>query len=133
MRLRPDELAPLLAAARERGTTPANWLRSLALARLLGRPTPTPDEVAALRAVFGEMRRVARLLEAAGHVSGPRPTAEEARAAAEAVRAGVRQVGEALARSATHWITPFPATPAVSPGCAPEPPPTSPRRGGAGR
>jgi len=58
IRLRREERRAVSEAAKERGTTPANWLRSLALAHLTRRPQWGPAETELLRDLFRELRRI---------------------------------------------------------------------------
>jgi hypothetical protein len=93
VRLGEDERRALAEAAAARGTTPANWLRSLALAHLARRPTWSADELAALRDGFGALRRLAAALEAGARAPGGAAAddpAAEVRAAMRWVAALVR-------------------------------------------
>lgn len=58
IRLKPTERLALTEAARLRGTTPANWIRSLALVHLARRPQWNEAELDLLRQVFRELRRI---------------------------------------------------------------------------
>lgn len=58
IRLRGEERLLLARAARERGTTPANWIRSLALVHLLRRPEWNAEELEALRGIGRELRMI---------------------------------------------------------------------------
>lgn len=58
IRLRREERRAVSQAAKDRGTTPANWLRSLALAHLTRRPQWGPAETELLRDLFRELRRI---------------------------------------------------------------------------
>lgn len=58
VRLRPDELAALDAASRERGVRRTTWLTAVVRARLLGRPTLSADESAAYVLTHRELNRI---------------------------------------------------------------------------
>lgn len=124
IRLKPSERRALADAAAARGTTPANWLRSLALAHLARRPQWNAAELAALREVFGELRRignnvnqVARALNAAAHTGQYSPgQGTEAREAAEAVRAEMRRVVAAMTGNFDYWGLPDAERPTAAPG-----------------
>ena len=58
VRLKDAERFALLEAARLRQTTPANWIRSLAIGHLARRPQWADAELMELRAVFTELRRI---------------------------------------------------------------------------
>lgn len=67
VRFREDERVLLAQAAHERGTSPANWVRSLALVHLAGRPQWSTAEVDALRDVFNELRRIGTNINQIAH------------------------------------------------------------------
>ena len=56
VRLKEEERVALMYAADARSTTPANWVRSLAIVHLARRPQWTPDEIDAMRDIFTELR-----------------------------------------------------------------------------
>jgi hypothetical protein len=58
VRFRAEERAALGAAASARGTTPANWLRSLALVHLMRRPQWNREQLNEFRAVGSEIRAI---------------------------------------------------------------------------
>lgn len=58
IRLRGEERYALARAAAARGTTPAGWLRALALVHLAGRPQWNQEELEALREIGREVRRI---------------------------------------------------------------------------
>jgi len=123
VRFKEDERAALAEAARARGCSPANWLRSLALVHLARRPQWTPAEVEALRAVFRELRairhgvdRIARAMEDAG---GPAAApADAVREVGAEVRAGMRRVVAVMTGNFDYWGLPDAERPAAAPGAA---------------
>lgn len=100
-RLRPTERAMLDKAARAAGTSPANWVRSLALVHLARSPQWNPTELEALRDLFRELRaignnvnQIAHALNAAVHTGRYPPLQGDAtREAVDIVRAEIRRVG----------------------------------------
>lgn len=121
VRLKPAERLALTKAAQEQATSPANWLRALALAHLLKRPQWNPAELQALREVFIELRRignnmnqVSRALNAAVHVGQVNGSqAAEAREAAEAIRTEMRRVVAVMTGNFEYWGIPQEAEPKV--------------------
>ena len=124
VRLKEEERLSLLQAARERATTPANWLRSLALAHLSRRPQWNDAEVEALRDVFVELRRIgnnvnqiARALNVAAHTGEmPMGQGQAAREAAENVAAEVRRIGGLAVGNLEYWNVYREETASASPG-----------------
>lgn len=57
-RLRADERRALREAAEAQGTSPANWVRALAIVHLAGKPQWSPAELEELRAIFREVRAI---------------------------------------------------------------------------
>ncbi len=111
VRFRQAERALLAAAAQARGTTPADWLRCLAIAHLARRPGWSPDELAALRDVFVALRRigtdVARLAENSGGTpASGQQAASAASEAASAVRAEMRRVVAIMTGNLDYWGVP---------------------------
>ena len=100
VRLRDAERLALIEAAHSRGTTPANWLRSLAIAHLGRRPQWNPAEIDALRDLFAEVRRIggnvnqiARAINTAAHTGEYPPyQGEAAREAAELLHVEMRRI-----------------------------------------
>ena len=122
VRLREGERHALLQAARERATSPANWLRSLALAHLSGSPQWNDAELQALRDVFVELRRIgnnvnqiARALNA-GLQTGELPSSQgqAAKDAVDIIASEVRRVGELAASNTSYWGIPHAGFPADS-------------------
>jgi uncharacterized protein YukE len=113
VRLKPAERLALAEAARERGMTPANWLRSLALAHLSGRPQWSDDELEAMRELFRELRRIGtninQLAQAANMAAKKGEGIEHLVAAGEATKAAgeinvqMQRLGEVVAGNASYW------------------------------
>lgn len=114
VRLKGAERFALLEAARSRQTTPANWLRSLAMVHLARRPQWNEAEVAELRAVFTELRRIgnnvnqiAYAVNAAALAGGcPPGQGDAALAAADAVRSETRRVVAVMTGNFNYWGIP---------------------------
>ena len=114
VRLRDGERHALLQAARDRATSPANWLRSLALAHLSKSPQWNDAELQALRDVFVELRRIgnnvnqiARALNT-GLQKGELPSGQgqAAKDAVDIIASEVRRVGELAASNTSYWGIP---------------------------
>lgn len=111
VRLREGERLALLRAARERATTPANWLRSLALAHLSKLPQWNDAELQALRNVFVELRKIgnnvnqiARALNVGTHTGEmPSGQGQAAKEAVELIAAEVKRVGQLAASNKAYW------------------------------
>lgn len=124
IRLKPPERAALAEAARARGTSPANWLRSLAMVHLGRRPQWNPAEVDALREVFGELRAIGNNVNQIAHAlnvaaqAGDYPIEQgsQAREAAELVRAEMRRVVAVLTGNFDYWGLPDADRPSAAPG-----------------
>ena len=124
VRLKEAERLVLIEAAHARGTTPANWLRSLAITHLSRRPQWNPAEVEALRELFAEIRRIgnnvnqiARALNTAAH-SGDYPPyqGEAARDAAELVRHEMRRIVAVMSGNFDYRGMPDADRPSAAPG-----------------
>lgn len=124
VRLKPAERVALSQAARERGTTPANWLRSLAIVHLARKPQWNPAEVEALRDLFGGLRQIgnnvnqiAKALNVAVQ-SGVFPPHQHIATveAAEIVRAEMRRVVAIMTGNFDYWGLPLDERPTASPG-----------------
>lgn len=121
VRFKDTERAALLEAAKARGTSPAAWLRSLALVHLARRPQWTPVEVEALRAVFHELRAIGHSVERTAHrldgAGGPAGTpGDAARVAAEQVRVAMRRVVAVMTGNFEYWGLPDAERPTAAPG-----------------
>lgn len=115
VRLKKPERLALIEAAQARATTPANWLRSLAIVHLARRPQWNAAELDELREVFKELRRIgnnvnqiARALNVAAH-SGQYPPHQglAAREAAEAIRDEMRRVVAMMTGNFDYWGLPL--------------------------
>lgn len=114
VRLKEEERSSLLEAARNRNTTPANWLRSLALAHLSQRPQWNEAEVKVLRDVYIELRRIgnnlnqiARALNVAVQTGDyPEGQGHAAKQAADDISQEVRRVGGLVAANVAYWGLP---------------------------
>ncbi|MCM8738856.1 hypothetical protein M5E06_32725 [Azospirillum sp. A1-3] len=124
VRFKAAERAALSAAAAAHGTSPANWLRSLALVHLTHRPHWSPAEVEALRAVFAALRAInANLVRLAPQPDGtldpqaPAPCAADAACEAAAlVRDEMRRVVAVLTGQFDYWGLPDAERPTARPG-----------------
>jgi hypothetical protein len=114
VRLKGEERAALADAARARGTTPANWLRSLAIVHLCGKPQWNDAEVAALRELFRELRRIGTNVNQIAHqanaaaLSGLHSpgAAREAREAADKIQEEMRRLVAVMTGNFDHWGLP---------------------------
>jgi hypothetical protein len=122
VRFKAPELSALAAAADSRATSPANWLRSLAIVHLARKPQWSAAELDELREVFRELRRIgnnvnqiARALNVAV-LKGeyPQYQGEAAREAADAVRAEMRRV-VAVMTGNFDWGLPYDERPRANP------------------
>lgn len=124
VRLRDAERLALLEAARSRQTTPANWLRSLAIGHLMRRPQWNGAEIAELRAVFTELRRIGNNVNQIAHAANAAALAGEvhpgqgdaALAAAEAIRVETRRVAAVMTANFDYWGIPYEDEPRVAHG-----------------
>lgn len=124
VRFKDAERAALAEAALAHGTSPANWLRSLALVHLTGRPQWNPTEVEALRAVFHELRaignslnQITRALTAAVEAGlCPPQHRDAAREAGDLVRLEMRRVVAMMTGNFDYWGRPDAERPTPAPG-----------------
>jgi uncharacterized protein YukE len=124
VRLKPAERVALSQAARERGTTPANWLRSLAIVHLARKPQWNAAEVEALRDLFGGLRQIgnnvnqiAKAMNVAVQSGVFLPHQHIATVeAAEIVRAEMRRVVAIMTGNFDYWGLPLDERPTPSPG-----------------
>lgn len=124
VRLKETERLALLEAAHARATTPANWLRSLAIVHLGHRPQWNGAEIEALRELFTEVRKIgnnvnqiARALNVAAHKGDYPPyQGQEAREAAELVRIETRRIVAVMTGNFDYWGLPDADRPTAAPG-----------------
>ncbi len=124
VRLKDAERFALLEAARLRQTTPANWIRSLAIGHLARRPQWNDAEVLELRAVFTELRRIgnnvnqiAYAVNAAALAGNcPPGQGDAALAAADAVRAETRRIVAVMTGNFDYWGIPHTDEPQAARG-----------------
>lgn len=124
VRFKEAERAALGETARAHGTSPATWLRALALVHLTGRPQWNPAELEALRAVFRELRAIGAsldrstraLTEAAAAGLCPPQHRDAAREAGELVRSEMRRVVAVMTGNFDYWGLPDAERPRAAPG-----------------
>lgn len=124
VRFKSTERAALAEVARARGTSPANWVRSLTLAHLTRRPQWNAAELEALRELFKELRRIgnnvnqiARAMNGAiesGHY--PPYQGGAVREAAELIRSDMRRVVAVMTGNFDYWGLPDAEHPTAAPG-----------------
>lgn len=123
VRLKPQERAALASAARSHGTSPANWLRALAIVHLARKPQWNAVELDELRELFKELRRVgsninqiARALNVAVQ-SGVYPPHQgiAAQQAAETIRDDMRRVVGMMTGNFEYWGLPYDERPRPDP------------------
>ena len=91
MRFKASERAALAAAAEAHGTSPARWLRSLALVHSTDQPQWNPAELEALHDLFRELRAIGNNVNQIAHaanvnVQPARPLSSQGAAALEAMK-----------------------------------------------
>ena len=114
VRLKDPERIALLRAAKARQTTPANWLRSLAVVHLGRRPQWNDAEVAELRAIGMEVRRVGNNLNQLARVMNeaaltgeyPPDQGGAAREGAELLRVELRRLMAIYTGNFDYWGLP---------------------------
>ena len=124
VRFKEAERAALAEAARAHGTSPASWLRSLALVHLMGRPQWNPAEVEALRAVFHELRAIGTSLDRSARAltdavdAGlcPPQHRDAACEAGDLVRTEMRRVVAVMTGNFDYWGLPDAERPTAAPG-----------------
>lgn len=124
VRLKDAERLALLQSAKARATTPANWLRSLAIVHLGRRPQWSAAEAEALREIGQELRRIgnnvnqiARALNVAAHTGEYPPHQGQAAAeAAEEVRTEMRRLMAIYTGNFDYWGLPDAERPTAAPG-----------------
>lgn len=123
-RLKAAERSLLDEAARERGTSPANWVRSLAIVHLAGNPQWNMAEIEELRNLFRELRaignnvnQIARALNVAVQTGEyPPHQGRAAKEAAELVRYEMRRVVAVMHGNFDYWGLPDAERPTAAPG-----------------
>ncbi|MEO8013176.1 MAG: plasmid mobilization relaxosome protein MobC [Polaromonas sp.] len=124
VRLKATERQALAEAARLQGTSPANWVRSLALVHLARRPQWNPAELEALRALFGELRAIGNNINQMAHAlniavtTGDYPPKQgtAVREAAERIQWEMRRVVAAITGNFDYWGLPDAERPTAAPG-----------------
>ncbi len=124
VRFKEAERAALAEAARAHGTSPASWLRSLALVHLMGQPQWNPAEVEALRTVFRELRAIGTSLDRSARAltdavdAGlcPPQHRDAAREAGDLVRTEMRRVVAVMTGNFDYWGLPDAERPSAAPG-----------------
>lgn len=124
VRLKAIERQALAEAAQTQGTSPANWIRSLALVHLARRPQWNPAELEALRVLFGELRAIGHNINQMAHVlniavtTGDYPPEQgtAAREAAERIQWEMRRVVAAITGNFDYWGLPDAERPTAAPG-----------------
>jgi hypothetical protein len=124
IRLRGEERYALGRAAAERGTTPAGWLRALALVHLTGRPQWNREELEALREIGREVRRIgvnvnqiAHALNAAAQIGQcPPAQGEAAERCLELVRLEMRRLAGVVTGNFDYYGLPGDERPTAARG-----------------
>jgi hypothetical protein len=124
VRFRAIERAAVTEAANARQTSPANWLRSLALVHLTKRPQWNDAEMDALRGIAAELRRIggninqiARAINNA-QLTGQYPQHQgiEVKEAAEILRYETRRLAAVMTGNFDYWGLPNADRPSPSAG-----------------
>ena len=126
VRLKEAERLALLRAAKARSTTPANWLRSLAIVHLGRRPQWDGGEAEALRGIGDELRRIgnnvnqiARALNVAAHTGEyPSHQGQAASEAVQEVRTEMRRLVAIYTGNFDYWGLPDAERPSAAPQAA---------------
>jgi hypothetical protein len=124
IRLKAPERAALAEAARAQGTSPANWLRSLAIVHLARRPQWNGSELEELRSLFRELRAIGNNVNQIAHALNvaaqkgeyPPHQGSAAREAAELVRLEMRRVVAVMSGNFDYWGLPDDERPTAAPG-----------------
>jgi len=123
-RLKAAERRALTEAAQAHGTSPANWVRSLAIVHLAAKPQWNPAELEELRSLFRELRaignnvnQIARALNVAVQTGEyPPHQGRAAKEAAELVRYEMRRVVAVMTGNFAYWGLPDAERPTPAPG-----------------
>jgi hypothetical protein len=124
VRFKPAERLALAEAADAHGSSPANWLRSLALVHLARRPQWNPAELDALRDLAREVRAIGNNLNQIAHAMNMAVQAGEspphqgiaAREASELVRFELRWLAAMMTGNFDYWGVPDAERPTAAPG-----------------
>ncbi len=124
VRLKDADRFALLRVAKARATTPANWLRSLAIVHLGRRPQWSEVEAAALREIGMEVRRIgnnvnqiAKALNTAVHAGEyPAHQGEAIKGAVQDIRSELRRVVAIYSGNFDYWGLPDADRPTAMPG-----------------
>jgi len=124
IRLKAAERRALAEAAEAHGTSPANWVRALAIVHLAGKPQWNPAEVEELRGLFRELRaignnvnQIARALNVAVQTGEyPPHQGRAAKEAAELVRYEMRRIVAVMTGNFDYWGLPDAERPTAAPG-----------------
>jgi hypothetical protein len=124
MRFKLAERLALAEAAEAHGTSPANWLRSLALVHLAKRPQWNPAELDALRELAREVRAIGNNVNQIAHAMNMAVQSDErpphqgtaAREAAELVRFELRRLAAVMTGNFDYWGLPDAEQPTAAPG-----------------
>ena len=124
VRLMTTERHALDEAAKARGTTPANWVRSLAIVHLAGKPQWNSAELDALRelareiaAIGNNVNQIAHALNVAVHTGQyPPGQGDAAREAAELVRFELRRLAAVMTGNFDYWGLPDAQRPTAAAG-----------------
>jgi len=122
--LKDNERQALTEAAASFGTTPANWIRSLAIVHLIKKPQWNSEEVKELRALFRELRAIGNNVNQIAHAlniavqSGKYPPnqGQLAKEAAEMVRYEMRRIVSVMTGNFDYWGLPDSDRPTSAPG-----------------
>lgn len=114
VRLKEEERVALTYAADARSTTPANWIRSLAIVHLARRPQWTPGEIDAMRDIFIELRAIGNNVNQIAHAMNvaallgeyPPYQGEAAKEAAKLVRSEMRRIAAVMTGNYDYWGLP---------------------------
>ncbi len=124
VRLKNEERVALALAAHQRGTTPANWMRSLALVHLQKRPEWNHEELELFRDVGRELRRIGvNINQIAAGVNAaaligecPPGQGEAAERATELVRYEIRRLAAVVTGNFDYWGLPTDERPTAARG-----------------
>lgn len=114
VRFKGAERLALALAARARGVTPANWVRSLVLVHLTREPQWNPAEVEELRALFMELRRIGSNVNQIAHAANeavlagepPVDRSDAVLQAVELIRSEMRRVVAVMSGNFDYWGLP---------------------------